>query len=512
VASLSPPLLASAQSPISLGPLALVALVPWLWATRRAGRVEAIGLGALVGTAYGCLATPWLPGAMRSLGSSGSATAIGLLATAAWAKLPLFAGVGWLARRLRSRPPHEQIAGVALAFALGEWWIGSWSLGLPLALLGHSQLSTLGVAQLAVVAGVPLLSGGVAALNLAIALSLAGAGPARPLAAALAGAWIAMALLGLPIARAIRPAPLSQAETALLLVQPNLPPLDRWVPEMQRENLQRVAAYTDRALARDGRDVQAIVWPENLLTSPVDTVPGLSTELRRWVGRWRIPVISGLVRPAHRVAPRRYRSSVVWIDPARGVSHAIDKVRAVPLLESSRALPGAATLALLFGRAARWPKVEEAPSAGPLRGDFTVSPVLCYEVLFPRLVARRRSPESLAILNLAADGWVGEGTATRQVTDLAAFRAIEQRLTLIRVAHGGLSSVVDEYGDSQLELPPDRWAHAVVSVRPSPPPSALERASLLGLPLAVGLGVWWAHAGWARRPARGAKESKERPS
>jgi apolipoprotein N-acyltransferase len=135
--------------------------------------------------------------------------------------------------------------------------------------------------------------------------------------------------------------------------------------------------------------------------------------------------------------------------------------------------------------------VEEAEDAGPLRGGFTLTPVLCYEALFPRLVARRRSPDSVAIVNLADDGWVVGDTATRQLTAFASFRAIEQRLTLIRVAHGGLSVVVDPFGQRVETLPLDAYAATRVTVRATPPPTLLERIAIVALPAGTGLGVWW---------------------
>jgi apolipoprotein N-acyltransferase len=181
----------------------------------------------------------------------------------------------------------------------------------------------------------------------------------------------------------------------------------------------------------------------------------------------------------------------VWIEPGRGITARIDKVRAVPVLESSRSLPGESWLAPVFGDAAGWKKVEEAPEAGPLRGAFTLTPVLCYEALFPDLVASRRSPDSVAIVNMADDGWVAGDTATRQLTAFATFRAIEQRLTLIRVAHGGLSVVVDPFGRRAETLPLDAYATARVSVQATPPPTLLERIAIAALPTGTGLGVWW---------------------
>lgn len=499
IALLSAPLLAAAQSPVGLVPAALVALVPWLWATRRAGGGEALALGALVGTLYGCLAAPWIPEALRSLGSSGPTALLGLVVTAAWAKLPLFAGAGWIAQRLRDRSPGVQILAVAAAFGLGEWAIGVWRLGVPWAFVGHSQLAAPGVAQLAVVGGVPLLSAWLVSINAAIALAIGGSRPARRLAAALASSWLGMAWLGLPVAELARPPLPEGASVELLVVQPAIPRYARWDAKAQPWILETVSAATSEALAGRQSRVDAIVWPENLLTTPLEIDPDLAGTLQRQVDQWGVPLITGLVRTPRGGATREYRSSVVWLEPQRGVIAALDKFRAIPLLESSHAHFGANLLAPLFGGAARWPKVEEAPTPGAsLAARFSITPALCYEVLFARIVAHRRSPESLAILNLADDSWVTGDAATRQLTEWAAFRAIEQRLPLIRVAHGGLSARIDPFGRIVDTLPLDTPAHLTVQLRPHAPPTLQEQLALIGLPLIMGLGVWWLAAAWAR--------------
>ncbi|MGH2667761.1 MAG: nitrilase-related carbon-nitrogen hydrolase, partial [bacterium] len=114
-----------------------------------------------------------------------------------------------------------------------------------------------------------------------------------------------------------------------------------------------------------------------------------------------------------------------------------------------------------------------------------LTPVLCYEVLFPDLVARRRTPDSLAIANLADDSWVESERPSRHLTNIARFRAIEQRLPLVRVAHGGLSAVVDPFGRLIETLPRHTYAAHRVALHSSPPPAVRERAAIFALPVAA---------------------------
>jgi len=226
-------------------------------------------------------------------------------------------------------------------------------------------------------------------------------------------------------------------------------------------------------------------------TTPLEKAPELARALYAWVDELDLPVLTGLVLAAEDPDPRRYRSSVVWLEPGRGLTTRLDKERAIPLLESSRRFPGDALLARLFGSAANWKKVEEAASSGPLRGPILVTPVLCYEALFPGVVARRHTAESVAILNLADDSWVSGETATRHLSGFARFRAIEQRATFARVAHGGLSVVVDPFGRVTEELPLDQYASLRLSLRAPPPTTIQERVSLFALPFGAGVLASW---------------------
>ena len=346
IALLSAPLLALAQSPFGLAPVALVALTPWLWASRRAGAGEALALGALVGTLYGCLVAPWIPEALRALGSSGEAALLGLVATAAWAKAPLFAGVGWIAQRLRGQPAGVQIAGVAFALGLGEWAIGVWRLGVPGALVGHTQLAAPGVAQLAVVGGVPLLSTWLVAINAAFALAISQGSPARRLAVAFASSWLAMAGLGLPVAEWVRPRHPEGASAELLIVQPEIPRDARWDARAQPWILESMASHTSAALAGQEGRIDAIVWPENLLTTPLEFDPDLSRALQGHVDQWGVPLITGLVRPSTRGAPREVIATR-WSGSCPGAAPSSPWTSSAPSPFSNRAAPSRAQACLL---------------------------------------------------------------------------------------------------------------------------------------------------------------------
>jgi len=484
-------------------PLGSVFLVPLLVATRNARWMAAAALGAFAGVLYGIAIALWIPDALTELGSSRFASWAGLLVIALWAGPPVLAALGFASRVTARWSPRTRTVALAAVVFGAEWLIEHAWWGVPWCLLGISQRGALGVAQLAVVGGVPLVSALLVATNALVTDAVLGEKRALRLLAAVSAAWISLALVGAPLAEGVRQIQTVSATTELLLVQPDLPRGERWARESQLLNLYRVQEFTRHARA-EARGVDAWVLPENLLTAPVDASPELAAAVQAWVNELQAPVLSGLVLSTGSLGTNRYRNSVVWLEPGRGITAQLGKERAIPLLESSRRFPGDAWLAQLFGVAAEGPKVEETAQSGPLHGPIPVTPVLCYEVLFPGIVAERRTPGSVAIVNLADDSWLPGAAASRQLLERARFRAIEQRLPLVRVAHGGLSAVVDEFGRVRQKLPLDRYATQRVSLRASPPPTWRECAALLALPIGVFAAVAWGGGIWKRKSlARG---------
>ena len=78
--------------------------------------------------------------------------------------------------------------------------------------------------------------------------------------------------------------------------------------------------------------------------------------------------------------------------------------------------------------------------------DLTVSVLICFEDVFPHLAREYVSRDTDFLVNLTNNGWFGESAAQWQHAASAAFRAVENRVPLVRCANNGLTCWVDEIG------------------------------------------------------------------
>jgi len=76
----------------------------------------------------------------------------------------------------------------------------------------------------------------------------------------------------------------------------------------------------------------------------------------------------------------------------------------------------------------------------------TTTTLICFEDTFPNFVRTYVTDETDFLLNLTNNGWFGESAAQWQHAATAMFRAIENRIPLVRCTNNGLTCWIDEIG------------------------------------------------------------------
>jgi apolipoprotein N-acyltransferase len=86
----------------------------------------------------------------------------------------------------------------------------------------------------------------------------------------------------------------------------------------------------------------------------------------------------------------------------------------------------------------------DGPHIYHLAGAPDVTPLICYEIIFPSAVTARQRPGWL--VNVTDDSWFGPWAGPLQHLLIARVRAIEEGLPVARAANTGVSAMIDPLG------------------------------------------------------------------
>lgn len=353
--------------------------------------------------------------------------------------LSAFYGLATLASSMRDGGNLYRALVLSGAWAGSEWLRGHIFTGLPWNLAGYAWLASDALAQPASVVGmygVTLLAVAAATLTAGVA---GGSGRHRLAALALAfaipaAAWGfgAIRLAGVPDAGAEW-----VPRVGLRLVQANIPQREKWDRRLVRRNFDLHKALS----AADRPDwISHVVWPETAVVYDLTGDAGARREAAAIVPDGGL-LLTGTPRRARN--PARIWNSMVALDDSGAVTAVFDKFHLVPfgeymplrsILPFDKITPG--TIDFSAG---------PGPRTLHLAGLPAVSPLICYEAVFPGEVTDRANRPGW-MLNLTNDAWYGNTAGPYQHLTITRARAIEEGVPMVRSANTGISAVFDSYG------------------------------------------------------------------
>ncbi len=439
-------LAALAFPPFHLGPVILVAFVPFFDAVRLAEgaageRRAASGLIYGGGVLHFALLLYWIlflpPEEVTVRGLI--IPAFGLMV----AYLGLFPFAAQAAARRGAR------LGVPWWLALPVAWVGCEylrslsELGFPWVLAGYGLIATPRILQFLSWTGIFGGSFFVLLVNGLVLAALRGRGRRR-----VAAAGAAALLVGLALAHGSWVlAHLGPARTIeVALIQGNITREIKFKPEYRLANLERLMAASQEAVAASPGGVDLVIWPETAAACYLKLDPGCRHRLATFVDRLGAPLLTGAPDVDPRPdGSRRYSNAAFLIAPGRGPVGEYAKVNLVPFGE---AFPYQERWRLLqkidFGEA----DFDRGPGFTPIAvpGDDTVGVMICFESIFPQIGRAYAQAGAGFFANITNDEWFGTSGGPYQHAAMAAARSIECRRGLARAANTGVSFVVDRAG------------------------------------------------------------------
>lgn len=401
--------------------------------------------------------------------------------------LPAGLGLFWATACALYRKIAPAHVGRALVFAgvlaLFEWLRGHILSGFPWNLVGETWRAGGWVSQTASLVG----AYGLTWLTLFVFVSLAplaAPGPRRDriaMAAAGVAALVAMAGFG---ALRLANAEVRDTNTLVRIVQPDIGQKDKWDESAFRTVVQRYLDLTARP-AR-GRQPDVVVWPEGALPASAEQLFDPTS--------WTSAAITASVRPGQTLLMGTYRGETTpdgrdirYYNSLMAFSRTAEGFRVAGVYDKHRLVPFGEFMPLDDLADATGLKalthVGDGFSAGPRPSPLTVpglppfQPLICYEGLFPGLPVG--SPRPGWIVNISNDAWFGRTSGPLQHLNLAAYRAIEQGLPIVRATPTGVSAVINPYGRIQQDQRLDAGQSGTIDALL---PAALENTyfSLIG--------------------------------
>ncbi|MBI1179071.1 MAG: apolipoprotein N-acyltransferase [Alphaproteobacteria bacterium] len=440
----------AAFAPLYLVPVLLVAFPAFILLTEASGGLwGAFAIGWMFGFGHFLTGFYWVGNALEIAGAPPAA------ALALPLGMALYPGVAAVLYKLVRRRVPSRVLLFAVCWGLGEWLRGHVITGFPWNLAAYAWAFSDSMSQFASVCGaygLTLITAALAATPVALLdrplRRPADWWPAGVAVAAIAGIF-AFGAVRLATAPAEPP-----GQPMVRLVQPDIAQDEKWLPQNYDRNFTEHLALS----RRPGADrIDLFAWSEAAVPYQLDQDAARRAQIAALVKPGGV-VVTGFPRVAEDADGRvHYYNSMIFIGSDGRTLALFDKFHLVPFGEYVPLKGVFRALDSVFealGLGLRFQKVVEGggdfvPGVGPrvihLPNLPPVSPLVCYEVIFPGAVTPPGERPAW-LLNITNDAWYGEWAGPHQHFAIARFRAIEEGLPMVRAAGTGVSAIIDAHG------------------------------------------------------------------
>ena len=260
---------------------------------------------------------------------------------------------------------------------------------------------------------------------------------------------------------------------------------ERGVAGAARKVVQLFMQLTEEALTLSPRP-QFVIWPETAYPTTFrnpNTISEVKLDdtLEQFIHHIQVPLLFG----GYDREKRRDFNAFFFLSP----QGQLQTYRKNILLHFGEYIPGAESFQFLkdafpqvgnFGRGVGpeilsldlthpFPEAPDERKSHPTNPRIRVSPIICYEVLFPNYVIQTARQNSQLIVNITNDSWFGSWGEPQLHLALSVFRSIETRIPMLRTTNTGISALIS--ADGTIQQPTELGTQKILNVSiPITPP------------------------------------------
>ncbi|MDP8299368.1 MAG: apolipoprotein N-acyltransferase, partial [Candidatus Tantalella remota] len=322
--------------------------------------------------------------------------------------------------------------------------------GFPWGLLGYSQYTTINIVQIADITGAYGVSFIMVAFNVALFAVLSRR--ERKIA------YMMIALMFMLMSTSYGIYRFNNynvwGSPRISVVQGNVPQDQKWNPGFAEEIVKTYTGLTKQAALADA---DLIIWPETSYPYLVEAGRPVAEEVNALAREQHIPILSGIV---YREGDDYYNSAVLFNGgedlPIYHKTHLVPFGEYIPFKNAISFLRGYIDKPIGdFRRGGEYSlfTLKSNASSKNVSGKiisrtnfYKFGVLICFEDIFPYLSRAFVFAGANFLVNITNDAWFGDTAASRQHLQSSVFRAIENRVPVIRAANTGVSGFVDSTG------------------------------------------------------------------
>lgn len=225
------------------------------------------------------------------------------------------------------------------------------------------------------------------------------------------------------------------------VIQGNIDQSGKWNTDNRKSIMTVYRQLTRSALQKTP---ELVVWPETSVPFVFNSDPEHAEKLKDFVRSIDTPLLFGSVgitSTSGQGTPYRLSNAAMLLDADGKITGTYEKIHLVPFGEYIPWMLPLEKLVTAIGDFSPGTTYTVMKA-----GKVPFSTVICYEIIFPELVRKFVNKGAKFLATITNDAWFGKTSAPYQHFAMAVFRAVENRVPVVRAANTGISGFIDDRG------------------------------------------------------------------